>query len=106
MGSPPQTQKPPREYRNPLKAPFTPPSGKFFHGFLQKARVVLFVILVPGLLAVQRISFFGENVHILYVAEMAQNFRFLLLMESPWIFNITNCNRKKIRCLKTNDFDK
>jgi len=27
-------------------------------------------------------------------------------METPWILNITNCNRKKIRCLETNDYDK
>ena len=27
-------------------------------------------------------------------------------IESPWIFNITKCNSKKIWCLKTNDFDK
>jgi hypothetical protein len=52
---------------------FSPPSGKFFHDFLQKVRVVLLVSLVPNLLAVQRIAFFGENVHILYVAEIAQD---------------------------------
>jgi hypothetical protein len=78
MGSPPQIQKPPKGYRNPLKAFFTPPSGKFFHDFLQKVRVVLLVLLVPDLLAVQSIALFGENVYILYVAEMAQNSRFLL----------------------------
>jgi hypothetical protein len=38
-------QKPPKGYRNPLKAFFTPPSGKFFHDFLQKVRVVLLVNL-------------------------------------------------------------
>jgi hypothetical protein len=38
------------------------------------------VNLVPDLLAVQRIAFFGENVHILYVAELAQNCMFLLLI--------------------------
>jgi hypothetical protein len=32
---------------------------------------MLLVILVPSLLAVQRIALFEENVHILYVAEMA-----------------------------------
>jgi hypothetical protein len=32
---------------------------------------MLLVILVPDLLAVQRIAFFGENVYILYVAEIA-----------------------------------
>ena len=32
-----------------------------------------------------RIADFGENVHILYVIEMAQNFRFLLLL---WTFEI------------------
>jgi hypothetical protein len=62
-----------------LEASFSPPSGKFFHYFLQKVRVVLLVVLVPDLLAVQRIAFFEENVHILYMAEMAQNFRLLLL---------------------------
>jgi hypothetical protein len=72
MASPPQTQKPPKGYKNPSEAFFTPPSGKFFHNFLQKVKVVFFVILVPDLLAVQRIAFFGENVHILYMAEMAQ----------------------------------
>jgi hypothetical protein len=69
FGSPPQKQKPAKGYRNPLKALFTSPSGKFFHDFLQKVRVVLLVISVPFLFAVQRIAFFGENVHILYVAE-------------------------------------
>jgi hypothetical protein len=71
IGSPPQTQKPPKGYRNPSEAFFAPPSGKFFHDYLQKDRVVLLVILVPNLLAVQRIALFEENVHILYVAEMA-----------------------------------
>jgi hypothetical protein len=71
-------QKPPKGYRNPLKAFFTPPSGKFFHDFLQKVRVVLLVNLVPILLAVQRIAFFGENVYILYMAEMAQDCMLLL----------------------------
>jgi hypothetical protein len=54
---------------------------------------------------VHKIAVLGKNVHILYVAEMAQDCMFLL-MESPWIFNITNCNRKKIRYLKTNECDK
>jgi hypothetical protein len=71
IGSPPQTQKPPKGYRNPSKAYFTPPSGKFFHDFLQKVKVVLLVVLVPSLLALKRIAFFGENVHILYMAEIA-----------------------------------
>ena len=31
------------------------------------------VNLVPNLLTVHRIAFFGENVYILYVAEMAQD---------------------------------
>jgi hypothetical protein len=75
MRSPPKTQKPPKGYKNPSEAFFTPPSGKCFHDFLQKVRVVLLVNLVPNLLAVQRIAFFGGNVHILYVAEMAQNSR-------------------------------
>jgi hypothetical protein len=54
-----------------LKAFFTPPSGKFFHDFLQKVRVVLLVSLVPDLFAVQKIADFGENVYILYMLEMA-----------------------------------
>jgi len=44
------------------------------------------VDLVPDLLAVQRIAFFGGNVHLLYVAEMAQNSKlllFLLTLEGP-----------------------
>jgi hypothetical protein len=80
IGSPPQKQKPPKGCRNPLKASFSPPSGKFFHGFLQKVRVVLLVVLVPGLLAVQRIALFEENVHILYMAEMAQDCTILLYL--------------------------
>jgi hypothetical protein len=68
-GSSPQAQKPPKGYKNPLKASFTPPSGKFFHDFLQKVRVVLLVNLSPDLLRAQRIAVFGENVYILYVAE-------------------------------------
>jgi hypothetical protein len=44
---------------------------------------MLLVIWVPNLRAVQRIAFLGGNVHILYVAEMAQNFRFLLLCGFP-----------------------
>jgi hypothetical protein len=43
---------------------------------------MLLVIWVPNLRAVQRIAFLGGNVHILYVAEMAQNFRFLLYLLS------------------------
>jgi hypothetical protein len=77
-GSSPQAQKPPKGCRNPLKAFFTPPSGKFFHDYLQKVRVVLLVDLVPDLLAVQRIALFGENVHILYVVKIVQNCMFLL----------------------------
>jgi hypothetical protein len=34
--------------------------------------------LSTNLLREHRIADFGENVHILYVAEMGQNFRFLL----------------------------
>jgi hypothetical protein len=40
---------------------------------------VLLVNLLPELFAAQRIAFFGRNVYILYVLEIAQNFRFLLL---------------------------
>ena len=36
----------------------------------------------PDLWKVHRIAFFGRNVYILYVAEMAQNFRFLLFLWS------------------------
>jgi hypothetical protein len=39
---------------------------------------VLLVISVPVLFAVQRIADFGGNVYMLYMAEIAQNFRFLL----------------------------
>ena len=63
------------------------------------------VNLPPDLWKVQRIAFLGENVHILYVFKIASDSSVLLLMESPWIFNITNYNRKRIYCLKTNDFD-
>jgi hypothetical protein len=69
--SPPQKQRPPKGYRNPLKAFFTPPSGQFFHDFLEKVRVVLLVISVPVLFAIKRIADFGGDVYILYVAEMA-----------------------------------
>ena len=44
---------------------------------------MLLVILVPDLLAVQRIAFFGGNVHILYIAEMAQDCMLLLLIYTP-----------------------
>jgi hypothetical protein len=43
---------------------------------------VLLVNLVPDLLAVQRIAHYGENVYILYVAEMDQYSRFLPSMFS------------------------
>jgi hypothetical protein len=75
IGSPPQIQKPPKGYRNPSEASFTPPSGKFFHDSLQKVRVVLLVISVPDLFAVQRIADFGGDVYILYMAEMAKDSR-------------------------------
>jgi hypothetical protein len=38
---------------------------------------------VPVLFAVQRIADFGGNVYMLYMAEIAQNFRFLLLLLTP-----------------------
>jgi hypothetical protein len=78
MASPSQKQKPPKGYRNPSEALPIPPSGKSSHTSLQKDRVVLLVNLVPDLLAVQTIAFFGENVYILYVAEMAHDCMFLL----------------------------
>jgi hypothetical protein len=57
---------------------------------------VLLIILVPDLLAVQRIAFFDGNVHILYVAEMVQNSRFLLLLMltsgDPEKCKVTGCN--------------
>jgi hypothetical protein len=65
-----------------------------------KVRVVLLVDLVPNLLAVQRIAFFRENVHILYMTEMAQNSRFLLLMLSPGYpekCKVTGCNLHFLR---------
>jgi hypothetical protein len=95
MRSPPQTQKPPEGYRNPSEALFTPPSGIYFHNSLQKDRVVLLVDLVPNLLSVQRIALFEENVHILYMSEMTQNFRLLLLtynLGKPEKGKVTGCN--------------
>ena len=56
---------------------------------------MLLVILVPDLVVAQRIAFFGENVHILYVSEMDQNSRFLLLTctpEHPQKVMISRCN--------------
>jgi hypothetical protein len=71
-------QKPPKGYKNPSEAAFTPPSGKSSHSSLQKVRVVLLVILVPNLLSVQRIAHFEVNVHILYVPEMVPDCTILL----------------------------
>jgi hypothetical protein len=52
------------------------------HNSLRKVRVVLFwVNLPPDLLRAYSIALFGENVHILYAAEMAQDSRFLLSLE-------------------------
>jgi hypothetical protein len=49
------------------------------HSSHQKVRVVLFwVNLSTDLLRIQRIALFGENVHILYVAEMVRNSGLLL----------------------------
>jgi hypothetical protein len=93
-------QKPPKGYKNPSEASFTPPSGKFFHDYLQKVRVVLLVYLAPNLLTEQRIAFFGENVYILYVTEMTQNFRVLLLIctpEHPEKVLISICRTKPLR---------
>jgi hypothetical protein len=36
IGSPLPKTKPPKGYKNPSEAFFSPPSGKFFHDFLQK----------------------------------------------------------------------
>ena len=61
---------------------------------------MLLVNLVPDLLAVQRIAFFGGNVHILYVAEMAQDCIILLLIYTPGHpekVQITSCNRKFLK---------
>jgi hypothetical protein len=57
-------------------------------------------MLLSILLAVHRIAFFGGNVHILYVAEMAQNFRFLLLtynLGNPEKGKVTGCNLHFLR---------
>jgi hypothetical protein len=35
-----QIQKPPKGYKNPSEAFFSPPSGKFFHISLQKVKVM------------------------------------------------------------------
>ena len=56
---------------------------------------MLLVILVPDLLAVQRIAFFEGNVHILYVVELAQDCTILLLtytLGNPEKFKVTRCN--------------
>jgi len=44
---------------------------------------MLLVNLVPNLFAVQRIAFFGGNVHILYVSEIVQDSMLLLLCGFP-----------------------
>jgi hypothetical protein len=49
------------------------PSGNIFPSLLQKVRVMLFGYFGAELLAVQRIALLRENVHILYVAEMARD---------------------------------
>jgi hypothetical protein len=73
-GSPPKTKKPPKGNKNPQETPFIPPSGEIFHAHLQKDRVVLVgVNLSTGLLRVQRIAFFEENVHMLYAVKMLQD---------------------------------
>jgi hypothetical protein len=51
--------------------------------------------LVPDLLAVQSIAYFEENVHILYMTEIARNSGLLLLiytLANPKKRNITICN--------------
>ena len=56
---------------------------------------MLLVILVPSLLAVQRIALFGENVHILYVSKIALDSSVLLLMLTPDYTEkgkVTRCN--------------
>jgi hypothetical protein len=57
------------------------------------------VNLVPDLLAAQRIALFEENVHILYVAEMTQNFRlllYLLTFEKPKNLRLPDVTFNKI----------
>ena len=60
----------------------------------------MWVIWVPNVLAVQRIADFGENVHILYVAEMARDCMLLLLiytLANPGKRNVTGCNLHFLR---------
>jgi hypothetical protein len=61
MQSPPQIKKPPKGYRNPLKAFFTPPPGKIFHGQLQKDRVMLWGYLGAGFTFGQKDSVFRKE---------------------------------------------
>ncbi len=57
--------------------------------------MLFWVNLSTDLLRVQRIAFFGENVYILYVVEMARNSGLLLL-----IYTLANPEKGKVsRCI-------
>ncbi len=61
---------------------------------------MLLVSLVPDLLRKHRIADFGGNVYMLYVAEMTQNFRLLLLIYTPEQAEkckVTVCNLQFLR---------
>jgi hypothetical protein len=58
---------------------------------------MFWINLAPDSLRVHRIALLGGNVHMLYVAEMAQNSRFLLLLtiERPKNFRLAENLSKK-----------
>ena len=67
----------------------------------------MLVIWVPDLLAVQRIAFLGENVHILYVAEMARHsglLLYLLSFEKPKNLQLPNVTFNRIEFDPTIDY--
>jgi hypothetical protein len=70
---------------------------------------VLLVILVPDLVAVERIADFGGNVYMLYVAEMALDciiLLYLLTFERPKNFRLANVTFNKIEFDPTHDYGK
>jgi hypothetical protein len=71
---------------------------------------VLFAVnLSTDLLRVQRIALFGENVHILYVAEMARNsglLLYLLTFERQKNLRLANVTFNKIEFDPTHDYGK
>ena len=64
--------------------------SSYFHVLLSYSKVIQF-----------HLSFYYQT----YTEKIAE-FPILLLMESPWIFNIADSNRNKMRCIKTYDYDK